>query len=763
MVGMKSRTLMSVAIGLILALTLPSCSTTPAGRVTPRPVAGIIPAPAELQLRPGFFAITPATRILVSPGEEEIRAIGRFLADEIRAATGHDLPLTPGTAAGTGAGAFRLTLDPSLAGCGDEGYRLLVAPDSVALAAARPAGLFYGVQTIRQLLPLTGEEEAAIPCLEIVDRPRFKWRGLLLDCCRHFMSKDFVKLYIDLLAYHKMNTLHWHLTEDQGWRIEIKGYPRLTEVGAWRTGADGTPYGGFYTQDEIREVVAYARQRFVQVIPEIELPGHAVASLAAYPEHSCTGGPFAVETNWGVHKDVYCAGKERTFTFLEDVLGEVIELFPAPYVHIGGDECPKDRWRACPDCQARIATEGLQDEHELQSYFIRRIEKFLQAKGRRLIGWGEILEGGLAPGATVQSWRGLEGAIAAARAGHDAIVSPTSHAYFDYGIGTTDLRQVYSFEPIPPGLDEAESRHILGGECNMWTERAPQETIHGKVFPRILAMAERLWSPRTRNDYLEFLRRVRAHYPRLDRLGVTYGPEAAPVSILPSFDRDEGVFRVNLEAGEEGLQIRYTTDTTSSVANSRLFTGDLSLDTTVLIKAQAFRDGEPYGAEASQELVKHAGTGKSVALAAPYSPRYPGGGPGGLCDGIKGSLSFRDGFWQGFEVDDLVATVDLGESTSITSIGTGFLQNVVSWIFFPTRVEFAISNDGAEFQPVATIENDVPPTRQEAMRREISRNFSDLRARYVRVRARNIGTCPAWHPGAGGKAWVFADEIVIRR
>jgi hexosaminidase len=382
----------------------------------PCPEAGIIPAPEQMQLRQGCFTISQATKIIIPPEGDEILSIGRLLAEAIHAATDCDIQLELNSASNAQVANIRLTLDPSKTVLlGDEGYELTVTPNSIALEAVQPAGLFYGVQTIRQLLPFEGEGGRVIPCVEIVDKPRFPWRGMLLDCCRHFMSKDFVKEYIDLLAYHKMNILHWHLTEDQGWRIEIKGYPKLTEVGGWRTYEDGIRYGGFYTQDEIREVVEYARRRYVQVIPEIELPGHSVASLAAYPEHSCTGGPFSVETNWGVHKDVYCAGKEQTFQFLEDVLTEVIELFPAPYVHVGGDECPKDRWKGCTDCQARIAAEGLKDEHELQSYFIRRIEKFLLSKGRRLIGWDEILEGGLDPGAPVQWWRGMAGAIAAAR------------------------------------------------------------------------------------------------------------------------------------------------------------------------------------------------------------------------------------------------------------------------------------------------------------------------------------------------------------
>jgi hexosaminidase len=424
---------------------------------------------------------------------------------------------------------------------GEEGYELTVAPTSVVLRAPQAQGLFYGVQTFRQLLPPEAERPARnrtkvaktwrIPCTRIIDQPRYPWRGMLLDCCRHFMAKDFVKRYIDLLAYHKMNVLHWHLTEDQGWRIEIKRYPRLTAIGAWR-GEGDERHGGFYTQEDIRDIVAYARSRHVTIVPEIEMPGHSVAALAAYPELSCTGGPFKVSTRWGVHEDVYCAGNERTFEFLEGVLSEVIDLFPSEFIHVGGDECPKQRWKACAKCQARMKAEGLRDEGELQSYFIRRIDKFLTGKGRRLVGWDEILEGGLAPNATVQSWRGMSGAVAAAKAGHDVISSPTSHCYLDYAqsrepgeptwMGFIDLKTAYSFEPTPPQLDPEQARHVLGAEGNMWTEHAPQERVDHQVFPRLCALAEVTWSPAQRRDWKGFQERMKTHYRRLDALGVHY-------------------------------------------------------------------------------------------------------------------------------------------------------------------------------------------------------------------------------------------------
>jgi hexosaminidase len=348
-----------------------------------------------------------------------------------------------------------------------------------------------------------------------------------LDVGRHFFPAAFVKKYIDLLAAYKMNVFHWHLTEDQGWRIEIKKYPRLTAVGSQRRESMGdcTPHGGFYTQEEIRDIVAYARDRFVTIVPEIEMPGHALAALASYPELSCSGGPFQVGTAWGVMNDVYCAGNEKTFAFLEDVIGEVTELFPGPFFHAGGDECPKIRWQNCAKCQARIKAEGLKDEHELQSYFLKRIGKILNAKGKRMVGWDEILEGGLAPNATVMSWRGTEGGIAAAKSGHDVVMTPTSHCYFDYYQGTAGepaanggflpLEQVYGFEPVPDALDGTEASHVLGAQGNVWTEWMPTTSqVEYMVLPRMLAMSEVLWSSRRIREYAGFLRRLGAHYDR---------------------------------------------------------------------------------------------------------------------------------------------------------------------------------------------------------------------------------------------------------
>ena len=414
--------------------------------ITEGPIS-IIPAPASIIGKTGNFTFSVRTKIVVSPLTSETRLSADLLAMLVKNPSGYSLAISEGEK--PAAGSVLMVLDSSIKN--DEGYTLEVTPKGINVKAKTAIGLFYAVQTIRQLLPVDVEKSAiikgiqlSVPACEIADKPRFAYRGMHLDVGRHLFPVASIKQYIDMLALHKMNTFHWHLTEDQGWRIEIKKYPKLTTIGAYRketvAGAqkkanntfDGKPYGGFYTQNEVREIVAYAGSKFITVLPEIEMPGHAVAALTSYPELSCTGGPFEVRKLWGVDEDVFCAGNEQTFAFLEDVLTEVMDLFPSKYIHIGGDECPKKRWEKCPKCQKRIKDQGLKNEFELQSYFIRRIEKFVTSKGRNIIGWDEILEGGLAPGATVMSWRGEAGGIEAAKSGHDVIMTPGKYTYFCY-------------------------------------------------------------------------------------------------------------------------------------------------------------------------------------------------------------------------------------------------------------------------------------------------------------------------------------------
>ena len=504
----------------------------------------LIPIPAKLVEREGTFTLSAATKIVA---QTAVRPLAEMLRDALHPATGLPLPITDQTAGSR----ISLSLDPRLAALGGEGYRLVVYPDLIDIRAPHVAGLSHATHTFRQLLPAAiyrrvplETRQWQIPCVDIEDTPRFGWRGSHLDVGRHFMPKETIFKHIDLLAMHKLNVFHWHLTEDQGWRIEIKRYPKLTEIGSWRPDSmtlpltrdpskrkfSGTPHAGFYTQDDVREVVRYATDRHVTVVPEIEMPGHALAAIAAYPELGNTGTQYEVKTFWGIEEHVLGVG-DNVFEFIENVLDEVLGLFPSTFIHIGGDEAPKREWKESAEAQARMKEHGLKDEDELQSWFVRRIDAWLASRGRRLIGWDEILEGGLAPGATVMSWRGEKGGIAAARAGHDVVMAPEKPTYFDHDQSEDDVRirglntlaDVYAYEPIPRELSEAEAKHVLGAQGQLWTEYMPTpQRVEYMAWPRLAALAEVLWSPRTTRNAAEFGRRLDAHLERLRILDVNY-------------------------------------------------------------------------------------------------------------------------------------------------------------------------------------------------------------------------------------------------
>lgn len=510
----------------------------------------VIPQPAKFELADGRFCLNADTRILVASGTTKGRRIASQLTEIIQPATGFDLQIQTADSRRQADNSILLTTDKAPARLGKEGYQLVVKADSILIRACKPAGLFYGVQTLRQLLPekIECNEQAGgtwnVPCCSIEDVPRFGWRGMHFDVCRHFFGIEHVKKYIDFLAMHKMNVLHWHLTEDQGWRIEIKKYPKLNDISAWRQGTDmhywqrkgdRKKHGGIFTHEDVREVVAYAAERFITVVPEIEMPGHAQAAVAAYPELSCTGGPHKVWTGWGVSKNVFCAGNEKVFRFLCDVIDEVVELFPGKYIHIGGDECPKDRWKECPKCQKRIADEGLADEHELQSYFISRMAEYIASHNRKVIGWDEILEGGLAKGAAVMSWRGTAGGIKAAKMKHDVVMTPNPITYFDMKPepfedpgdlpgreGFTSLKTVYDLE-LTTGVPREFRKYVMGGQGCLWTEYVNnQAEVEYMLLPRLSALSEVVWSPQRKRDWKDFQKRLRSFKKRLDVMGVNY-------------------------------------------------------------------------------------------------------------------------------------------------------------------------------------------------------------------------------------------------
>lgn len=498
----------------------------------------IIPRPSEMSLGKGAFILDNKCTLQFDANNADVSRIANFFDEYIENLYAIKLGKnTDGKSV-----QFKIISKLNL---GEEGYLLKVKPNGIIITASKPNGLFYGMQTLKQMLPVDATAgHLEIASVDIKDQPRFAWRGNMLDVGRHFFPISFIKKYIDILAMYKINTFHWHLTEDQGWRIEIKKYPLLTEMSHWRDETvighntpeyDGIGYGGFYTQDQAREIVRYAAERYITVVPEIEMPGHSVAALAAYPELGCTGGPYQVKKNWGVSKDVYCAGKEETFEFIQNVLDEVLDIFPSKFIHIGGDECPKDSWKHCEACQKRMKAEGLKNEHELQSYFISRIDKYLTSKGRRLIGWDEILEGGLAPQATVMSWRGEKGGIAAAKQKHEVVMSPNSHMYLDHYQsldkeneplaigGYLPLQKVYSYEPIPKELSAEEAKYVLGVQTNLWTEYvSTTKYAEYMLLPRLQAEAEVAWSPKEQKNFDDFEKRLDTDYKRLDKLGINY-------------------------------------------------------------------------------------------------------------------------------------------------------------------------------------------------------------------------------------------------
>lgn len=676
----------------------------------------------------------------------------------------------------------------------NEGYSLAIGDgNTIELRASSYSGLFYGYQSLRQLCGPELEignipKTSFIPNVDILDAPTFGYRGMHLDVSRHFFDIDFIKTYIDMIALHKMNVFHWHLTDDNGWRIEIDRYPLLAERSAWRVDRTNEPwkeqspvndkekatYGGYYTKEEIREVVEYAASNNIVVIPEIEMPGHTSEVFAAYPELSCKGSLIPVNPgSYWPNVDIFCAGKDEVFEFLENVLDEVMELFPGPYIHIGGDEADKLHWRTCQKCQKRIQNEGLADEHELQSWFIKRIEKFIISNDKKLLGWDEILEGGLAKTATVMSWRGMKGGIESAKAGHDVIMCPTSHCYFDYYQanpetspaafgGYTTLKKVYSFNPIPNELSDPEKKHILGGQGNLWTEyvQTPKRAQY-RVLPRMSALSEVLWSGPGSNTYDDFYHRLNSLEDRFDVLGWNYAPGSYIVSINVDPSSNNQEHRITLSSEKPGETIRFTLDGSEPTNESKLYGSPIVINGRTMIKAALFINNEQKG-KTSEKIVHFSkAIGKRVKYNTIYKARYSGSGPLTLVDGLTGSIAHNDNYWQGWQKENMDVTIDLLNIEKISKVSIGFLESHGSWIFLPTLAIVSFSNDGESFNQKVEIKIDDGIRSGSANRIELESQDLNLSARFIRVEAVNRGVCPDWHPGAGGKTWIFSDEIVI--
>ncbi|MCX6257995.1 MAG: family 20 glycosylhydrolase [Bacteroidia bacterium] len=662
-----------------------------------------------------------------------------------------------------------------------ESYIMNVSKSGIIIKGDK-SGIFYGLQTLKQLLPVEKSAGLSVPACNITDYPRYSWRGMHLDVGRHFFPKEFIEKYIDYLAQYKMNTFHWHLTEDQGWRIEIKKYPKLTEIGAWRDSTligsyssmphkfDHQKYGGFYSQDDVREIVEYARKRHITIVPEIEMPGHSQAALASYPELSCTGEKLGVAPLWGVFDDVYCT-KDQTIKFLEDVLTEVIQLFPGKYIHIGGDEVPKSRWTNCPQCQAVMKREKLKDENELQSYFIRRIEKFLNSKGKTLIGWDEILEGGLAPKAAVMSWRGTEGGIAAARQFHDVVMTPGSYCYFDHCQGNpryeplafggyTTVEKVYSYNPTPDELTPDQQKHILGAQGNVWTEYidSPQK-VEYMIFPRICALSEVDWTPLSEKNYDDFKGRLIRHFNLLDNYHINYSRALYEMKLIPMpSSGGQGVNCQILAASGTGSEgIVYTLDGSTPVDKSIKYTGPVEIKKSSTLKTAWFKGGKQKGYTIEQQFIINKATGKKITLANPPDDRYNTGGAFTLVDGIWGIIPWFGMEWLGFSGKDLDAVIDLGSEQSVSKITVDVLNAENSWIYLPASVEALISGDGINFTSIKKVSAD----EIKRLNRAVVMDIPPSKARYVKIVAKNLGKIPVGKPGEGNDAWLFVDEIAV--
>jgi hexosaminidase len=669
----------------------------------------------------------------------------------------------------------------------EEGYLLKITKNKILIASKNSKGAFYAVQSLLQLLPLkTAAKSFAIQCLEIKDAPRFSYRGMHLDVGRHFFSVAFIKKYINLMAMLKMNTFHWHLTEDQGWRIEIKKYPKLQEIAAYRNETlmghyndqphqfDGKKYGGFYTQEEIKDIVKYASQRQITIIPEIEMPGHSQAAIAAYPELGCTGKQIEVATKWGVFEDIYCP-KETTFKFLEDVIDEVVALFPGKYIHIGGDEAPKSKWKTCAHCQSLINTKGLKDEHGLQSYFITRMEKYINSKGKQIIGWDEILEGGLAPNATVMSWRGTSGAVEAAKQKHNVILTPNSHCYFDHYQSDSEseplaiggflpLEKVYQFNPIPEELTKEEEKKVLGAQGNVWTEyMTTPEQVEYMVFPRAIALAEVLWSAKENRNYKYFVSRLVQFNKRLDVMNVNYAKHL--YEIKGALLNKNGQLTYQLETTTNNKIVYSLDGEKPSYDSATEYNNPIKIASSTTIKAAVFNLAkQQLGAVFKQEINLHKAVGKKVSLNIQPNKAYNTGGKQALINGISGNNKrYGDTEWLGFSGDDIEITIEFDTPTEINSIATRFYNGNGQWIYAPKmfNLEMKLEN-GKSISSKNSIQNtDSLLVYFDVNMAKFYPKNEKTKTTQLKITIPNYGIIEEGKQGAGHKAWTFIDEIII--
>ena len=745
----------------------------------------IIPRPQQVNVsNDAPFTLSAKTVISLGTNSQNMKRNANMLASYIEQATG----IRPAVGKSKNGTAIVLTIDKTIANA--EGYKLDADAKQIRIAGASAAGVFYGIQTLRKSLPLVNGKasKVSIPAVHITDAPRFAYRGTHLDVSRHFVTADSVRQFIDMLALHNINRFHWHLTDDQGWRIEIKKYPLLTQIGSKRAQTvighnsgkyDGKPYSGFYTQKQIRDIVKYAADRYITIVPEIDLPGHMQAALAAYPDMGCTGGPYEVWQKWGVSDNVLCAGNDKTLTFIDNVLKEITQLFPSKYIHVGGDECPKTQWQKCPKCQARIkalnleAKDGHSAEERLQSYIITHASNYLKSLGRNTIGWDEILEGGLAEGATVMSWRGESGGIAAAKQHHDVVMTPNSYLYFDYYQsldkaneplaigGYLPLETVYSYEPMPKELTADEARHIIGVQANIWTEYMPTfKQMQYMALPRLAALSEVQWSQPALKDYTSFTNRLTEFTHLYDRLGYNYAKHLYNVAIHVDSDNKWREILIHMTTAGKA-EIRYTLDGTEPTVNSTLYTGAIVLQKSAKIRAAAFRDGK-RSSVTSQDISFNKATACPVELLQPTHKNYTYKGGATLTDGLLGDKGFGTGRWLGFSGNDLEAVIDLKQNTDVSSVSLNTCVDKGSWIFDARNIEVSVSADGKSFTKVAS--KSLPALEEQTPDNiyTYELTFPQTTTRYVKVTATSEHNIPEWHGGKGKPAFLFVDEISVK-
>jgi hexosaminidase len=753
----------------------------------------IIPEPVSVKIGKGNFILSKKT-VIAARDEEDRKAAGLF-NEYLKNYYGFELDIDRQESKDY----IRISTKKFIRAPDKDAYQLTINKNGVTIDGDTYAGSFYGLQTLIQLLPLPTNKQAksySLPQLEIIDSPRFNYRGMHLDVARHFFPVSFVKKYIDYLALHKMNTFHWHLTDDQGWRIEIKKYPNLMSRGAFRHGTiigrypgtanDNIHYGGFYTHEEIKDVIAYATSRHINVIPEVEMPGHSSAAIASYPWLSCfpekptlipthpsektkteqaNGIMKQVQESWGVYEDVFCAGKDSTFIFLQDVLDEVVNLFPSNYIHVGGDESPKNHWKKCPNCQARMKAEGLKDEHQLQSYFIQRIEKHLNSKGRILIGWDEILEGGLAPNAVVMSWRGEKGGIEAAKQNHQVIMSPQNPVYFDHTQTRTEdsivfggfnpLENVYNYEPLPKEIEPGKEKFVLGAQANVWTEYMQYPSkVEYMIFPRMSALSEVLWSGKNKRNWSQFQQKLMTQFSRYELWNASYSKAYFDlvISVLPTA-RFNGIAISAVPRDKKGsIQLKKKGQPIVSFPSSLLIQKSDSIEISYL-RNNNIINKVPLGFSFNKA------TGKKISVSKPSNSVYPGrSGAFSLVNGIVSPRGLGYPDWMGWIGDDLEATIDLGKTESFTTIRLHTLDQKGSWIYLPQYVEIMVSNDGKNFTSAGrgnAVEKDVLTLAWMTVTLPVQKG------RYIKIVAKNNGIIGEGMPGAGNKAWIFADEIQV--